>query len=343
MTIDEFLHSRISQYGNAKFFRSNEVTVGYVLNAIKNGTYKTSIQHIRYLIAHGEKEQAGMIKSQLPAVTFSALFGERRLVEYCKKYTSILVIDIDKLNADELAKVGETLRNDDYVISYWKSPSGNGWKGLVVLDFPEDKVYYSLSYLHREAFGQVAAYFKSRYNILLDGSGKDIPRLCFMSYDKNLEIKSSITPYPVKLDLLNFEQNEGNTEEIDTAVKQMKYTISSYVPIGWNKLDGQTVCNPHIRQEKDLLHSIYKYLKKNNCSITSTYEDWVKVAFAIANTFHSVYGRNMFMKLCELDGAKHDVEKSEKLIYSAYNTSRKLCSFRTIVYFAEKKGFKYNP
>lgn len=65
----------------------------------------------------------------------------------------------------------------------------------------------------------------------------------------------------------------------------------------------------------------------------------MRVAFAIAGTFHPVYGRRLFMRLCELDGALHDEVKSEKLIFSAYMNRSGNCDFGTILFLASKKGF----
>lgn len=344
MTIDELLHTKISFYRNVRYYRSEEVTIGAVFEAIKSDRYKTQISDIRSCLAKGDIVQSGAVKSQLPAVTFSALFGDRRQMEYCKAYTNILVFDIDKLGADELVIAGDRLRDDKYVVSLWRSPSGNGIKGLVVLEYPKDRNLYALSYLHRTAFMQVENYFKMQYGIALDKSGKDVPRLCYMSHDANLVLKSEVTLFPVQLDVLDFKAEEGiEPEELTEAVKHVGRRIDSSVAISWNVLDGHTYPNQYMQQQKEILFTIYRYLKKKRLSITESYEDWVKVAFAVANTFHPVYGRNMFMKLCELDGAKHDAERSERLIYDAYTAGCKLCTFKTIIYFAEKKGFKYNP
>ena len=87
------------------------------------------------------------------------------------------------------------------------------------------------------------------------------------------------------------------------------------------------------------VHFDVLYLKKNEISITTGYEDWVRVAFAIAGTFHPVYGRRLFMRLCELDGILHDEVKSEKLIFSAYMNRSGNCDFGTILFLASKKGF----
>ena len=113
---------------------------------------------------------------------------------------------------------------------------------------------------------------------------------------------------------------------------------SSGEPIHWNLVDGkkQGDRNPYDRR---MMERIYKFLVARGLSITSTYEEWVKVAFAIAQTFHSTYGRKMFMKLCELDGANHNEAKSERLIYDAYTAPVIRSDFSSIVYLAQRKGF----
>lgn len=344
MSIDDFLQIEVSYYSNVKSFRSEIVRIGEVLSAIHNGKFKNEIENIRALIATGDTERAKAIKAQLPAVTFSAVFGERRTLEFCRHYTSVLVIDIDKIEEREMRKVDEILRNEAYVVCHWKSPSGNGWKGLVVLSYPEDRMLYAHSYLHREAFIQVANYFSSQYGIALDASGKDIPRLCYMSYCEELLLKDGIVPFHVQTDELNFEiEAEDNIAEIERVIKQVRRQLEVYIPVQWNMLDGRSLNNPYAWKQKNILHDIYKFLARRKLSITGRYEDWVKVAYAIANTFHSVYGRTMFLKLCELDGAYHDPVRSERLIFDAYNAAQKICTFKTILYLAEQKGFKYNP
>lgn len=344
MSISDFLQIEVSYYYNVKFPRSEIVRIGDVLSAIRKGKHKADIESIRSSIAIGDMDRAKMIKMQLPAVTFSGVFGERRTLEHCRHYTSVLVIDIDKLGEREMRKVNEVLQSEEYVVCHWKSPSGNGWKGLVVLSYPEDRILYTQSYLHREAFIQVANYFRAQYGIALDASGKDIPRLCYMSYSDELLLKDKIVPFQVHADELDFEQEtEDNVVEVERVIRQTRQQLEVHIPVQWNILDGRSINNPYAWKQKNILHDIYKFLSRRKLSITGRYEDWVKVAYAIANTFHSVYGRTMFIKLCELDGAYHDPVRSERLIFDAYNASQKICTFKTILYLAEQKGFKYNP
>ena len=106
----------------------------------------------------------------------------------------------------------------------------------------------------------------------------------------------------------------------------------------WNQVEGKSTQknNP---MERRLMENIYRYLERHNSSITGSYEDWVKVAFAMAGTFHTAYGRTMVLKLCSLDGVDHNEEQSERLIYDAYTTMEKRSDFSTIIYLAGKKGY----
>ena len=222
---------------------------------------------------------------------------------------------------------------DPYVASIWKSPSGNGWKGLVQLSYPEEAQILEACEKHHEAFLYVEQYFKSNYSIELDSSGKDITRLCFFSWDPELVVKCTASAMPIEI-----EQKQTKTER--KVVSQPTHSQSSHLvkDYAWNQVEGKSTQknNP---MDRRLMENIYRYLVRHNSSITGSYEDWVKVAFAIAGTFHPAYGRTMFMKLCRLDGIGHNEEQSERLIYDAYTTMEKRSDFSTIIYLAGKKGY----
>ena len=81
-----------------------------------------------------------------------------------------------KLNDEEMERVKTCLEQDDYVAAFWISPSGNGWKGLVGLEYKGGENENLIS-KHHTAFIQLQGYLKNEYNIELDRSGKDITRL----------------------------------------------------------------------------------------------------------------------------------------------------------------------
>jgi len=335
MTKDEFTAINVSFYRNMKSASALPVTIGQVLKAIRGSFYEQQVTTIRQLKAQGKQEEANEIKSNLHAATFCATFSGRRLSSLYHTYNSLMVIDIDKLPEEEIVRVGDCLEACSYVAAYWKSPSGAGWKGLVPLNYVNQDKKTDVVDMHHWAFNKLEEMFKADYNITLDASGKDITRLCFMSWSPELRLKDTFEKYDVDL-----EEMKATKKVRKSNGEKMPVLKSSGEPIQWNVVDGQKQGDrTGTSYDRRTLERIYKYLSAKGMSITSTYEEWVKVAFAIAQTFHSTYGRKMFMKLCELDGADHNEERSERLIYDAYTTPEKRSDFSSIIYLANRKGF----
>lgn len=326
---------KVSYYANMKSATDEKYSVVDVLRRIKEGECRFQIEQLRKYKQVGNKEMANKIKAYLPAVTFCATFNGRRVTSNVSSYNYLMVIDVDKLDGEEMGRVGKCLEDDLYVGAYWISPSGNGYKGLIELEYhncPKDVPVWND--WHRVAFLQIEEYLSSTYKIELDGSGKDITRLCFMSWSPELMVRKDNKPFVIDLSDIR-KRTVPDVPKVKVA--RLNESVVGEA-IAWNILDG-TSNKRNDSTDRQLIENIYRYLRKTGQSITSSYEDWVKVAFSIANTFHPVYGRRMFMKFCELDMATHDVVRSEKLIYDAYTTLDKRCDISTIRYLASQKGF----
>jgi len=324
----------VSFYRNMKSHVAESMTIRRVMEGICSNYYKDVVQRIRSLKKQGDINAANEIKCSLHAVTFCGVYEGRRKADLCKYYNNLMVIDIDKLDDEEMRRVRTCLGQDDYVAAFWVSPSGNGWKGLVGLEYARGRDE-SLMSRHHTAFIQLQEYFKIKYKIELDSSGKDITRLCFMSWCPDLIVKPVSNRFMVDLD----KQNVSGCVGMQREEKLKPQIMPASQNIDWNLLDGKKYEFKTENWNRKIADRLYKYLKKNGISITTSYEDWVRVAFAIAGTFHPVYGRRLFMRLCELDGISHDEVKSEKLIFSAYMSRSGNCDFGTILFLASRKGF----
>jgi hypothetical protein len=159
-----------------------------IIKAIKTGKWEDEILRLRDT---EDEEEQDVLKRKLPAVTFSGVFSPRRSLESCVKYNHVVVFDIDKLEHSELERVEKELRSDPHVLVMFRSPRGNGLKGLVPVTSGQVN--------HLDAFECLSMYFKSRYNVKLDASGKDICRLCFVSYDPELHYNGAAIPMQVEL------------------------------------------------------------------------------------------------------------------------------------------------
>lgn len=94
------------------------------------------------------------------------------------------------------------------------------------------------------------------------------------------------------------------------------------------------------KSDRETARKILIFLTKNKKSITYNYSSWLKVAFAIANSFTFDVGKDIFLKLCRLDMDLHDEYKSENLLRYCYCKRRKdEITFSSIIYLSGQAGF----
>ncbi|MEI8049185.1 MAG: DUF3987 domain-containing protein [Bacteroidota bacterium] len=149
-----------------------------IMNDIKNGKYRTDIEHIRSCIASCETEKADQLKKKLPAFTPSGTYEGGRKSNLLKKYSGFVHLDFDKLSPEQLLEIKTGVAQIPYTFGCFRSPSGNGLKVLVEVNTTE---------LHHDlAYRQVQLFYENILGILSDPKCKDITRLCFVSYDPEL-------------------------------------------------------------------------------------------------------------------------------------------------------------
>jgi hypothetical protein len=159
---------------------------------IKEGKYKDEVQKVTALVTEGKKEEADKLKKQLLAFTPSATFEGGRKLEYLKQYSQFIILDIDKLVPDALQVAFDKATEIPYTFCCFRSPSGNGLKILLEVTSTHEH--------HDQAYKQVADYYEHQVGLPIDRSGKDITRLCFVSYDPNAYRNINNEKYPVKID-----------------------------------------------------------------------------------------------------------------------------------------------
>ena len=115
-------------------------------------------------------------KNRLPAVTVSGCFHERHRIEDFASHSGLVVVDIDEL--DDAESVRERVRQIPQAMCGFVSPRANGVKVISAVD-PMPKSADE----HSAAVRYVAAAFQLLLRAKVDGTGYDLPRLCYMSYD----------------------------------------------------------------------------------------------------------------------------------------------------------------
>ena len=274
----------------------------------------------------------GLTRKRLPGVTFSGTFNGRRKIRELKEYTEILVLDVDHLSKYDLAAASIALRDEVHVLACWMSPSEEGLKGLVGLSFSEGCAELDVAARHRAAL-RVSSYFERTHSVSLDQSGSDVTRLCFLSSDRGLHLRSDAAPFVVE-EAPELIPPKGARP----ATRHAKNASTAPDEAGkhlLNRTEGKNVAS-----DRAAMGSIVKYLKKRRISITASYDRWVRVAFAIAGTFTYDVGKKYYLDLCRLDGDAHDEDGSIRLLESCYCSSRGQITLGTIRHYAQEHGYK---
>lgn len=183
----------INYFDSVKESQLKKVEVQKVLQHIQKGYWKDQINEIRYQIQNGNSKKASEIKSNLPAITISATFKERRKKGYVDNYTGLLHLDYDKL--ENVEEVKANLISIPFTYAAFISPSGNGVKVLVRSD-------NNISG-HTKAFNSLRDYHDKIVGVQSDKSVKDITRLCFVSYDPDLYLNEDSEVFKYKTSTLD--------------------------------------------------------------------------------------------------------------------------------------------
>ncbi len=158
-----------------------------IAEVIRNGRYRSKVEALQALLSEGNEKAYSNQKKRLPAFTPSGKFEGGRRMNNLLEYSNLIILDIDKLTSEKLIAVREKAIQDTHTYSCFVSPSGKGLKILVKTVNSATK--------HKETFLQIQEYYESLLGISIDPSGKDITRLCFFSYDKDLYLNPQSQSY----------------------------------------------------------------------------------------------------------------------------------------------------
>jgi hypothetical protein len=165
-------------------------TVGAVLNAIRTGAYRASIARLRSLRLAAGHAAYNAAKQHLAAVTFGGTFASTRSKATLVQHSGVVHGDLDHL--DDLQATKQVLCADPSTIYCFVSPGGDGLKvGVCVNPVTDDTMY-------KHAWQTVADYFHVQYGVTWDPSGKDVCRLCFVSWDPEVYVNVTAPLFPLQ-------------------------------------------------------------------------------------------------------------------------------------------------
>lgn len=185
-------------------YNTNIESVFLRIQSGKNGlSEKTKVLH--NLALSNKAEYKKQKESILPAPTFAGTFpvGKRKK-EHLIEHSSYVVVDIDDIEPSEVLS---TLSKYAFVRFAFISPSGTGIKAIIPISpTPQDHKQHTFAY---QAVSD--AFFEMDVDI--DTSGKDVTRLCYLSWTPYPINNPSATPF--QWDIEAFRISEKRKAEIE--------------------------------------------------------------------------------------------------------------------------------
>jgi hypothetical protein len=176
------------------------ISVEKYLELVKSGFVRSIIEKVRDAVSRGDSDEAAKLKKMLAATTPSGLYDKGRNKSSFLQHTGLICLDLDHLAAS-LQQVRDKIEHDPHTLLCNLSPSGDGLKVLVPVLMananPPNEWNEAVSF-HEAAYRLVSKYYMEMLNVEIDTSGKDITRLCFLSYDPQAMMNSEAEAFVVQ-------------------------------------------------------------------------------------------------------------------------------------------------
>jgi len=281
--------------------KNSPITLGELVRGIAEPTeqIRNIITTIRNLPKDRFNVRSKSLKTTLPAVTFCGTFKANRSAEngWISK-TGLICLDIDKVLGD-VERYKEDIANDPHTLAVFKSPSGNGLKVLI-------KSQYDNSNQFKALYNSLESYYSLKHFVRTDSNCSDYNRLCFLSYDPDIYVNWDAEEY-------EYEFTEEETEPVD-----------EILPI-----DNDD-------KHEDVKKLITK-LEADKLDITSSYDDWLKIGFALAHQFGED-GRIYYRQISSLYDGYDYVECENQYNSCLRYFEGKNVTLKTLFGIAKQKG-----
>ena len=228
---------------------SADIDINQLIEIIKFGYIKDIITTLRGPIP---KEEYNCIKKDcIPCVTLSGTFTHRDSKNLVS-HSGLMQVDIDKVKYYEATF--SKLCKDDYVYVCFRSPGGKGIKAIVKIKPSADT--------HKSQFQALQIYFKTKFGINIDSLCKDLARAMLLSYDPDI--------------YCNPFSNVFEKMYVEKAYQRKTTPGSEFI-----REDKVNYADESI----DVIERLITALEERRIDVTSSYENWIKVGFALCTTF----------------------------------------------------------
>jgi len=164
-------------------------TLEAFLEQVRLGKDQSILEQVKQVREAKDKNERDLKKKNLKAVTISGVFYKRD-GQSLASHSGLLQSDLDHVSSENVERVKDELKKLPFIRAVFRSPSGDGVKGIALVNGKED---------HEDSALKIREYLKASLQGLPSefevDSVQDIPRLCFYSYDPQLKENHEAVPF----------------------------------------------------------------------------------------------------------------------------------------------------
>jgi len=222
------IEARVSLFEIYEFMRSgNAEFLGY-----EKQQHRVSLQNdigqLRNLVRAEKNMDAGQLKSNCWSSTVAAEYSRKRSQESFLRYNSRIPVDIDQIGHTKAIRLRDQLKSDSSVEFAGISPSGNGLKAIIKLQ-PFSGDFKGAKSFHRQAFDYINERMQNLYDVKIDLSGGDLPRLMVWTYDPKayINLNAEALQVPFKENLIEPIKSQSPAKANENTTFDNTETVST--------------------------------------------------------------------------------------------------------------------
>jgi len=281
-----------------------------VLAIIRSGIWrkinlKSRIKQIR---SYTDEVAIRNAKSKLPYICGSVFSGYRHKDRFIEAY--YMIFDIDHVPLEAVADLKARLMRLPYVLCAFRSPR-DGIKVIVGFSQPiKINIWFAI------VWEEIAIDIARVGSFLVDQSGKDTARACFLSYDPDIAVNRNCQPVDPQILFDRYYSRQPQKVEAKGTIdfpapqKALPEHVNS---IEEDYEQGREICSRLSQQELDYL-------------------DWIKVGMGLKNRLGD-RGLDLWLIFAENPFYDDSPEKLKR-IWNSFKTPK--VGFGTVVYIARK-------
>lgn len=175
-----------------------EVTLQHVVNLIKNDALvREHTEKHRYYAAHGQTNAAAREKSSCSCFAVAVRFKNGKQKDNIAEWTSLSLVDIDHVPADQLPRLLEIICADKHTLIAYRTIGGFGIRIIFLTDYVSDNFNRNLK-IYAHVFEQTNLYYSQLLDVECDRKCKNATRLSGLAYDPDVFFNPEAIPFHIE-------------------------------------------------------------------------------------------------------------------------------------------------